>query len=60
MYPCNDCAKALAQAGIVEIIYLENKHPEDQIYKASERLMKKMGIKCRKYIPSGKEIKFNI
>jgi dCMP deaminase len=56
MYPCNDCAKALAQAGIAEIIYLENKHPEDKIYQAAAKLMEILGIKCRKYEPTGKKI----
>ncbi|MDR2821841.1 MAG: dCMP deaminase family protein [Mycoplasmataceae bacterium] len=60
LFPCNDCAKALAQAGIAEIIYFENKHPEQDIYKAAAIMMKKMGIKCRQYVPTGTKIEIEI
>ena len=47
MFPCNECAKALSQAGISEIVYLEDKHPEEDTYKASKMILKECGIVVR-------------
>lgn len=49
MYPCNECAKAVIQAGIVEIIYLENKHASEDSVLASKFMLEKAGIKIHEY-----------
>lgn len=48
LYPCNDCAKAIIQSGIKTVYYLENKHPENQIYIAAKRLFEICKIKVIK------------
>ena len=36
LFPCCECAKAILQTGISKIVYLENKHPEEDIYVAAD------------------------
>ena len=49
LFPCNECAKALIQAGIKEVIYLEEKYPDSIQDRASKRLLMMAGIPFRKY-----------
>ena len=55
LFPCNECAKALIQAGIKEVIYLEEKYPDSIQDRASKRLLFMAGIPYRKY--EGKMLK---
>ncbi|MGD9963926.1 MAG: cytidine/deoxycytidylate deaminase family protein [Candidatus Izemoplasmatales bacterium] len=48
LYPCNECAKLIIQSGIKEVIYLEHKYPEQDIFEASRRLFEMAKIKVRK------------
>lgn len=48
LFPCNECAKAIAQSGIKEIIYLSNKHKTDDIFVASQKILELSSIKYRK------------
>ena len=47
LFPCNECAKALIQAGIKEVIYLEEKYPDSIQDRASKRLLMMAGIPFR-------------
>ncbi len=58
LYPCNECAKAIIQTGIKEVVYMENKYPDRDETKASELLLKLAGIKTRKYNERVPEIKY--
>lgn len=58
LFPCNECAKALVQAGIEEVIYLDDKHHDDDIYVASRYILDECGIKYRQY--NGENIKIEI
>ena len=49
MFPCNECAKAVIQSGIKEVVYLSERIPEDLSTKASKRLLMMAGIIVRKY-----------
>lgn len=58
MFPCNECAKLLIQAGIKEIVYSEGKtvnHKNvasmlpDQAYEASRRLLALAGVHTRQH-----------
>lgn len=44
LFPCNECAKALIQAGVRRIVYLWDKHHDDDAYKASRKLLSMAGI----------------
>ncbi len=48
LFPCNECAKAIIQSGIREVIYLSDKYAHTDIVKASKRMLKTAGVKMRK------------
>ena len=48
LFPCNECAKAIIQSGIVEVIYLSDKYEGTDIFKASKFMLDKAGVHCRK------------
>lgn len=58
--PCNECAKAIIQSGIREIIYLSDKYHDTNASIASRRLFNMAGVKYRAYHPHGREISFEV
>jgi dCMP deaminase len=49
LFPCNECAKNLLQAGIVEIIYKDNLYPNNKLFIASKKIFDSVKkIKVRK------------
>ena len=48
-FPCNECAKAIIQAGIKKVIFLEDKYPELVSTKVAKKLFKMVGIKTEKF-----------
>lgn len=49
LFPCNECAKAIIQVGIKEIVYLDNKYEDSIQTRASLKMLSLAGIKIRKY-----------
>ena len=49
LFPCNECAKAIIQTGIKEVIYLDNKHKNEVSVRASEKLLNLAGVKITQY-----------
>jgi dCMP deaminase len=47
LFPCNECAKAIIQAGIAEIVYEDDKYADTDIVKASKRMLKDAGVTLR-------------
>ncbi len=45
LFPCNECAKLIIQAGIKEVIYLSDKYNETDSVKASKMLFTKCNVK---------------
>ena len=60
LFPCNECAKAIIQCGIKEVIYDSDKYADTPATKASKRMMEASGVKYRQYERTGREIKFTI
>ena len=60
LFPCNECAKAIIQKGIKEIIYACDKYADTPGVIASKRMLEAAGVKCRLYQPAGKEITLNL
>ncbi|ASW43598.1 MULTISPECIES: deoxycytidylate deaminase [Eubacteriales] len=56
LFPCNECAKAIIQAGIKEVIYLSDKYADTAPVKASKRMFKAAGVKMTKLEPKLKNI----
>ena len=48
LYPCNDCAKKIAQKEIKEVVYLSDKHREQDFHQASINIFEATGIVTRK------------
>jgi len=52
LFPCNECAKAIIQSGIREVVYLSDKYSEEDNTKASKWLFDQSGVRYRQLIPS--------
>ena len=57
LFPCNECAKALIQAGIQTIIYDSDKYHGTPSNRASRRMLESAGIQLQQYQHSGRELK---
>ena len=55
-FPCNECAKAIIQSGIVEIIYLDDKYADTDTVKSSKRMFDAVQVKYKKFEPLNKDI----
>lgn len=56
LFPCNECAKAIIQAGIKEVIYKEDKYASADNVIASKALFDACGVKYTEYKPTGNKI----
>lgn len=56
LFPCNECAKAIIQAGIKEVVYLVDKYADTDGVKASKMMFESCNVKYRKYESRGKTI----
>lgn len=48
LFPCNECAKAIIQSGITEVIYLSDKYNGSDTSLASRRMLDTAGVQYRK------------
>ena len=55
-FPCNECAKAIIQAGVKEVLYLSDKYADTSATRASKRMMDSAGVAYRQLQPSTKTI----
>lgn len=60
LFPCNECAKAIIQSGIKEVIYLSDKYDGTEGNIASKKMLDECGIKYRKYEIKGKNLVLTI
>lgn len=60
LFPCNECAKALIQSGISEVIYYSDKYSDSFSTLAAKRMFESAGIKMTPYEKSGKEINISL
>ena len=60
MAPCNECAKAVIQSGIREVVYREDKYPDSPSSIASRMMFKASGVKVTQYSPIGRDIHFSL
>ncbi|MFI3172046.1 MAG: dCMP deaminase family protein [Eubacteriales bacterium] len=56
LFPCNECAKAIIQSGIAEVIYACDKYADTPSVIASKRMMMAAGVVFRKYENTGRVI----
>ena len=50
LFPCNECAKAIIQSGIKEVIYLSDKYHDTDSCIASRRLFDECGVTYRQLV----------
>ena len=55
-FPCNECAKAIIQAGIKEVIYDSDKYDDTVSVIASKRMMDSAGVRYYQYHRTEREI----
>lgn len=60
LFPCNECAKAIIQLGISEVVYLSDKYANTDSVKASKMMFKCAGVELRQLVPSYKEINLSL
>ena len=56
LFPCNECAKAIIQSGIKEIVYLEDKYATTDSVKASKKMFDLVHISYKPYKIENKDI----
>ena len=56
MFPCNECAKAIIQSGIKEVVYLYDKYATSPETVASKKMLESAGIKLRQFNSDKNEI----
>jgi dCMP deaminase len=60
LFPCNECAKAIIQAGIRTVIYDSDKYDGTPGNVASKKMFDAAGVEYIQYKHSGREIKLNV
>ena len=60
LFPCNECAKAIIQSGIKEIIYACDKYAQTDAVIASKMMLNRAGVKYRKYESKGKKLTLSL
>jgi len=60
LFPCNECAKALIQSGIAEVIYYADKYPDSDSVIASKRMFDMVGVRYTPYKPSGRQMTLSL
>lgn len=60
LFPCNECAKAIIQSGIKEVIYHYDKYADTPGVKASKRMMDAAGVCYRQYQSTGRLIELRL
>lgn len=56
LFPCNECAKAIIQSGIKEVVYLYDKYATTTETLASKRMLESSGVIIRQFKSDKSEI----
>ena len=60
LFPCNECAKAIIQSGIKEVIYDSNKYEGTAAVMASMKMFDSAGVNYHKYHRTEREIQISL
>ena len=60
LFPCNECAKAIIQSGIKEVVYDCDKYADSPSVRASKRMFSAAGVAYRPYSKSGKMVRIEL
>ena len=56
LFPCNECAKAIIQSGVKEVLYLSDKYANTPATVASKRMLDSAGVRYRQLHPATRRI----
>ena len=59
LFPCNECAKAIIQSGVKEVIYLSDKYAHTPTTIASKRMLDAAGVRYVQMKPTIESITLN-
>ncbi len=60
LFPCNECAKAIIQAGIRKVIYADDKYDGTPSVIASKRMFQAAGVAYIKYEPTHRKLEIEV
>lgn len=60
LFPCNECAKAIIQSGIKDVIYKDDKYKDTDVVKVSKKLFDMAGIKYHQYESRGIKLELEL
>ena len=60
LFPCNECAKAIIQSGIKEVIYDCDKYAHTPAVMASKRMMDAAGVRYHQYHRTSRKIEIEL
>ena len=59
LFPCNECAKMIIQAGIREVVYLSDRYHASNACRASRIMFQMAGVTLRKHIPRQTKVRIS-
>mgnify|MGYP001300034200 CR=1 FL=1 len=60
LFPCNECAKAIIQSGIAEVVYYGDKYHDSDSSVAARFMFKKAGVKLTAYQSTGRKAELEL
>lgn len=60
LFPCNECAKAIIQSGISEVIFDCDKYAESDSVLASKRMFDCAGVRYHQYHRTGRKVELEL
>ena len=60
LFPCNECAKAIIQSGIKEVIYMSDKYKDTDSVKVSKKMLDMAGVKYTQYKSKGVKLELDL
>jgi len=60
LFPCNECAKAIIQAGLKTIVFEVDKYADTPAVIASKRMLDAAGVRYYKYNATGRKVSFGL
>ena len=60
LFPCNECAKAIIQAGLKTVVYASDKYADTAATLASKRMFRAAGVELVPYLHTGRKIELEV
>ena len=60
LFPCNECAKAIIQSGITDVVYLSDKYQDTDSTIASKKMFDMAGVSYRAYENKHRKIELEL